>query len=291
MLGLRARLLYELAQRRLQPPAARAGGADEYIDWRSEALAHSWQHFDDSLVRGKDVLDFGSGKGNLTFFLAGRGARSVTGVEMHAPSVEQCRARVGTLDLPEGVEVRFEVGQVTRIPVADACADVLCAFDVVEHVMDPDAIAAEWARVLRPGGKVLIDWCPWRSPWAPHMESLVPVPWAHIVFGEQALFRTAERIYDNPAYSPRTWDFDDAGQRLPNKWQQWSSFREQGYINQLNVEPFKALVRRRGFEVTRFEHITFGSLPARAVVAPLLMRVPVLNELLSSYVIGELTLR
>jgi len=123
------------------------------------------------------------------------------------------------------------------------------------------------------------------------MESLVPVPWAHIVFGEKALFETCRRIYDHPGYAPRTWDFDEHGRRLPNKWAKWSRFSEQGYINQLNVEPFKALVRKLGFDVTRFEHVTFGSLPGREVVGPLVTRVPVLRELMSSYVIGELTLR
>lgn len=284
-------MLSALSERLVRPPDAHTDDPEHYVDWRSEALANSWKHFDDALIRGRDVVDFGSGKGNLVFFLAGRGPRSVTGVELHAPSVDESRARAKTLDLPDDVDVRFVVGAVDHVPLDDASADVLCAFDVVEHVMNPEHIVSEWRRVLRPGGKVLIDWCPWRSPWAPHMESLVPVPWAHIVFGEEALFRTCEAIYESPKYVHRPWDLDDRGNRLPNKWRQWRSFREQGYINQLNVEPFKDLARAQGFEVTRFEHVTFGSLPARDVVGPLLMRLPVVNELMCSYVIGELTRR
>ncbi len=290
VLGIRARACYALAKRLIQPPPKSTGNADAYVDWRSDMLAQSWLHFDDALVAAKDVLDFGSGKGNLVFFLAGRKPKSVTGVELHAPSVNESRARAQTLELPTDVPVTFKVGQVDRIPVPDNSADVLCAFDVVEHVMDPEHIVAEWARVLRPGGKVLIDWCPWRSPWAPHMESLVPLPWAHVIFGEKAMFRTCEWVYDDPSYVHRTWDLEDDGQVSPNKWRQWSSFSDQGYINQLNVGPFKNMVRKHGFEVSNFEHHTFGSLPAKDTLGPLLMQVPVLNEYLCSYVTGELTL-
>lgn len=291
MFGLRARACYALAKRRMRPPESSIESAEAYVDWRSEVMAHSWANFDDRLIQNKDVLDFGSGKGSLVFFLAPRGPKSVTGVELHAPSVDESRARALTLDLPEQVPVRFEVGRTDRIPVPDNSADVLCAFDVVEHVMDPSQIIAEWARVLRPGGTVLLEWCPWRSPWAPHMESLVPLPWAHVIFGEQAMFKTCEKIYDHPNYQHRTWDLNDDGSVAPNKWRNWSSFSQQGYINQLNVGPFKALAQAQGFEVSSFEHHTFQSLPAKEFIAPILMQVPVLNEYLCSYVTGQLTLR
>lgn len=290
MLGIRARACYALAKRLIQPPQQSSATASAYVDWRSDMLAQSWLHFDDALIAGKDVLDFGSGKGNLVFFLAGRQPKSVTGVELHAPSVQESQTRASTLDLPKDVPIRFEVGQTDRIPVPDNSVDVLCAFDVVEHVMDPDRIVAEWARVVRPGGTVLLDWCPWRSPWGPHMESLVPVPWAHVIFGEQAMFRTCEWVYDNPSYVHRTWDLEADGAVAANKWKQWSSFAEQGYINQLNVGPFKTLARQHGFEVAQFEHHTFSSLPAKDTLGPLLMQVPVLNEYLCSYVTGQLTL-
>jgi len=56
--------------------------------------------------------------------------------------------------------------------------DTLLAFDCLEHVMSPLPILQDWYRVLRPGGRCLIEWFPYKGPWGPHMESLIPIPWA-----------------------------------------------------------------------------------------------------------------
>lgn len=48
-------------------------------------------------------------------------------------------------------------GDVTALPVADACADVVIAGEILEHVADTEATVAELARVLRPGGTLVID--------------------------------------------------------------------------------------------------------------------------------------
>lgn len=272
----------------VKPAGEHVQDMDKYVAWRSEALARSWTHFDDGDVTGKDVIDFGSGKGNLTFYLADKRPRRIVGVELHGPSAQECAAQAKAATFPEGTTVEFFEGSTDGIPVEDQSFDTLLAFDVIEHVMEPEPILAEWRRVLRPGGKVLLEWCPYRSPWAPHMEAMIPIPWAHKIFGERALFRTCERLYDEEEKVLRPWNFDEDGKLLPNKWRAWSSFSDQGYINQLDVGPFKSLARQTGFEVDRFEHITFSALPARDLVAPMLMKMPILNEYLCSYVVGEL---
>ena len=46
---------------------------------------------------------------------------------------------------------------VLAVPLADGCADVVLAGEVLEHVPDPAAVLAECARLLRPGGVVVLD--------------------------------------------------------------------------------------------------------------------------------------
>ena len=92
------------------------------------------------------------------------------------------------MDRKPSADVRFVEGNAEGIPVPDRSADTLLAFDCLEHVMEPEAILQEWHRVLRPGGKVLIEWFPFAGPYGPHMEALVPIPWAHILFGQRAMF-------------------------------------------------------------------------------------------------------
>jgi 2-polyprenyl-6-hydroxyphenyl methylase/3-demethylubiquinone-9 3-methyltransferase len=48
-------------------------------------------------------------------------------------------------------------GSVLEVPLADACADVLVAGEVLEHVADDVAVLAECARLLKPGGTLVID--------------------------------------------------------------------------------------------------------------------------------------
>jgi 2-polyprenyl-6-hydroxyphenyl methylase/3-demethylubiquinone-9 3-methyltransferase len=48
-------------------------------------------------------------------------------------------------------------GSVLAVPLADGCADVVVAGEVLEHVDDDVAVLAECARLLRPGGTLVID--------------------------------------------------------------------------------------------------------------------------------------
>ena len=48
-------------------------------------------------------------------------------------------------------------GDAQRLPLADACADVVVAGEVLEHVPDLDAAVGEACRVLRPGGTLVVD--------------------------------------------------------------------------------------------------------------------------------------
>ena len=46
-------------------------------------------------------------------------------------------------------------GSVLAVPLADGCADVVVAGEILEHVEDDVAVLAECARLLRPGGTLV----------------------------------------------------------------------------------------------------------------------------------------
>jgi SAM-dependent methyltransferase len=99
------------------------------------------------------VLDAGCGSGRNLPELARYG--SVIGVEPAPQSLGRARARgVG--------EVR--AGSLSeRLPLADAAADLAVALDVLEHVEDDRHALRELARVVRPGGLLVVtvpqyDW-------------------------------------------------------------------------------------------------------------------------------------
>ena len=48
------------------------------------------------------------------------------------------------------------VSDITSIPLADGCLDAILCTEVIEHVTDPMAVLAEFSRLLKPGGRLLL---------------------------------------------------------------------------------------------------------------------------------------
>lgn len=94
---------------------------------------------------GKRVLDVGCGVGMYTqAFL--RHTSRVFGIELEAQRAEEARSRAS--GVVQGV------GE--RLPFEDAAFDVVFSHEVLEHVSDDRACAVEMARVVRPGGRIVI---------------------------------------------------------------------------------------------------------------------------------------
>jgi SAM-dependent methyltransferase len=60
-------------------------------------------------------------------------------------------------DLPGNPDASIEIAPDGTVPVADATVDAVLSTQVLEHVADPALHLAECARVLRPGGRLLLS--------------------------------------------------------------------------------------------------------------------------------------
>lgn len=80
-----------------------------------------------------------------------RGARRVDGIDLNCLDAHW-REIVPALRDGFGSEVAFTRGALERLPFADASFDVVASAGVLEHVRDIEAVSAETARVLKPGG-------------------------------------------------------------------------------------------------------------------------------------------
>ena len=269
----------------MAPPSDTVLAIDAYADWREESLVASWRHFSDDELAGKDVLDFGCGGGHLAFLFASKGlASSIIGVDIDIEALN--RARASLAEQPQYADtLSFIEGGIEQLSLADESIDLITAFDCLEHVMEPEAILRDWARVLRPGGRILIEWFPFQGPWGPHMEALVPLPWAHVIFGEKAMFSTAAAIYDDPAFVPRHWDLDESGAKKPNKWKQWNTFEEQAYVNQMSIGKFRELVAKTGLTIDRFDRSGFGNAGVKKAFGDAMMALPGVGEYATSYAV------
>src|SRR5438105_13740755 len=102
---------------------------------------------------GKRIVDLGSSRG---LFLARFPASERAGIEID-PEERRLGVEHGVEALEHFVNV-FDGGRmVARLPFEDASADVVLAGEIIEHIVDTESFLREIARVLRPGGAVLLS--------------------------------------------------------------------------------------------------------------------------------------
>jgi SAM-dependent methyltransferase len=101
---------------------------------------------------GADVVDVGCGGGVYSRAWHELGAATVTGIDSSDPILDE--ARRSHADLPG---MTFRGGDATATGLADASADVVFERALIHHVADLQPVVVEAARVLRPGGSLLIQ--------------------------------------------------------------------------------------------------------------------------------------
>jgi malonyl-CoA O-methyltransferase len=105
-------------------------------------------------VAGGDVLELGCGTGKNTVWLAER-ARSVVALDFSDGMLARARERLESASGAAHVRfVRHDVREPWPVPAGSA--DVVVGNLVLEHVADLAPVFAEAARVLRPGGQLLL---------------------------------------------------------------------------------------------------------------------------------------
>jgi arsenite methyltransferase len=110
---------------------------------------------------GETILDLGSGPGFLACELAQEvGATGrIVAVDISEDMNAISSKRIATVGLGAGVEILK--GDATALAFADATFDAAASMQVIEYLADPDAALNQLARVLRPGGRLVIvdtDW-------------------------------------------------------------------------------------------------------------------------------------
>jgi SAM-dependent methyltransferase len=96
--------------------------------------------------QARRVLDLGCGGGAL---LPTLGLERSMGIDLQAPGLAHTRRRFP--------QVPMVCGSADRLALSDASLDAIVLQHVIEHLPDVSGALAEWHRVLRPGGALLVQ--------------------------------------------------------------------------------------------------------------------------------------
>jgi ArsR family transcriptional regulator len=112
----------------------------------------AWSRALGLLLPPLDVADLGCGEGYLTVETA-RWANRVIAVDRSADVLARARALARKRRL---ANITWKRGDLERLPIANASVDVALLSQALHHAAHPDRALIEAARILRPGGRVVI---------------------------------------------------------------------------------------------------------------------------------------
>lgn len=113
-------------------------------------------------VRPTDVVaDIACGTGDLSLAFAAAGVRRVIGLDFTVPMlrVAQAKTRISNVEPRSpvsGLSPSYHAADAMRLPLPDACCDVVSIAFGIRNVAKPRVAMTEFYRVLRPGGRVIV---------------------------------------------------------------------------------------------------------------------------------------
>jgi ubiquinone/menaquinone biosynthesis C-methylase UbiE len=203
---------------------------------------------------GKKVLDIGCGAAGKTLYYAANGAEVVFGID----TVEYYREEAEALAREKGLQHRFEfvVGDAADMPFEADFFDTIIMNDAMEHVDKPHRVLMECNRVLKPGGRVYINFPPYYHPYGAHLSDAIAIPWVHRIFGERTLIE---------AYKDLVRDLPDGQRRIDFRISKNANGREYfSYINGMTIDRFEKLIKKVPMKVVYYKLV-----PLRKPVAGL----------------------
>ena len=185
------------------------------------------------------LLDVACGRGAVLVAAAARGIRKLAGVDVSPAMVELARA---DLDAAGIENVELQVMDAEHLEFPDARFDELTAAFALFFLPDPARAAAEFHRVLRPGGGIAVStWGDEDERWA-FEDELLPTPDSPTVKALQQPFSRAEDVTElltSSGFADVEVHREETEIHFasPDQWWEWHwSFSVRGLLEQLPAD-------------------------------------------------------
>lgn len=207
------------------------------------------------IFSGKTVLDMGCGASGKSLYYISIGAEQVVGVDVvehYKKEAEDFAAQLGYQD-----KFRFLLGDALNLGLPENT--------FMEHIYDPKGALQEALRVLKPGGRIYINFPPYYHPTGAHMSDVIGIPWVHLFFSEKTLIA---------AYKDLVRGLPDEQDRLALRFSTDENGRETiSYINKMTIRRFHRILKE--LKLTPY---WYREIPLRSYLTPL-AKLPVLKEM------------
>jgi len=119
---------------------------------RDYVPGRSWKGLAEALLPPMIIVDMGAGEGAFSLLLAQR-AKQVIAVDASEKMIEVGREQAAR----HGVgNIEFRQGDMEEVPIESASADLVFFSQSLHHALHPERAIQEAARILRPGGRIVI---------------------------------------------------------------------------------------------------------------------------------------
>ncbi|MBQ2897510.1 MAG: class I SAM-dependent methyltransferase [Clostridia bacterium] len=252
---LRLNKLFKLPK---HPFNMQQNGEMTYAEWQfqkgRDTIKFYLEYTDENeMFDEKNVLDIGCGAAGKSLYYLSKGATSVIGVDVVEKYGVEAKQLQEKLNL-EGFE--FMCTDAANMPFAENTFDTVIMNDAMEHVAQPEMVLKEVYRVLKPSGKLYINFPPYNHPFGAHLSDAIGIPWVHLLFNDKTLIDGyKELMKDNPDGKERVSfriGVNDSGQEYFS------------YINKMSTKRFKSILKKTTFKCDYYREV-----PLREFLSPL----------------------
>ena len=150
--------------------AAGQFGPGTYADWRGTSLGSLTEAIELRLILrlageidGRSTLDVGCGDGTLASAFWHKGAARVIGCDIDAQMIARAKAQAAR----QNAAIGYAVADAARLPFRSESFDIVTIITVLAFLPQPERALQEIARVLKPGGRLVIGdlgkWSLWAT--------------------------------------------------------------------------------------------------------------------------------
>jgi len=238
-----------------------------YAEWQFDKGEDTIKYFclkfsPEEMFANKTILDIGCGAAGKTLYFASKGVTKIYGLEY----LEKYRDEANALAEKKQLSHLFEFvqGDASQLPFDNESIDAVIMNDVFEHLDEPDRVLQEAFRVLRPSGRIYLNFPPYHHPFGAHLHDAIGIPWVHLIFSDKTLIK---------AYKAEVANLPDGAERVAFRISVDAHGQERfSYINKMSLRRAHKI-----FKKLKLIPMYYREVPLRRIFTPI-AKLPILKE-------------